>query len=162
MLIDLENLQANIPPIGPEGFSFASGFDRVMKDIARTVGVIDDVFVFSPPHLIQLYGEEFYWQGFTIIACPKVRAKDGSGEIDTVDQTLIDFGKKAIREKRGITHLCLGSGDKDFAPLVREAIRKRMKILIVASSIGALSAELIKLADERGIFLFSPRQKSAE
>ena len=154
VLIDIENLNANLPSMGPVGFSFSAGFDRVMKQIAREVGAIEDVFVFSPPHLVQLFGEEIYRQGFTIIACPKTRSKESGEEIDTVDQTLIEFGKKAIRQMKGLTHLCLGSGDKDFAPLVREAIRRRLRIVILASSPGSLATELIKLSDQ--VFLFSP------
>jgi hypothetical protein len=156
VLIDVENLRANLPPIGPSGFSFPAGFDRTMKQIAREVGVIEDVFVFSPPHLIQLFGGELHHHGFTIIACPKVRSKDGRGEIDTVDQTLIDFGKKTIGRIEGLTHLCLGSGDKDFAPLVREAIRRGLKILVIASSPQSLSTELIQLSDQ--VYLFSPTE----
>ena len=154
VLADLENLNANLPPMGPVGFSFSAGFDRVMKQIANEVGAIEDVFVFSPPHLVQLFGEEIYRQGFTIIACPKIRSKESGEEVDTVDQTLIEFGKKAIRQTEGLTHLCLGSGDKDFAPLVREATRQGLRILILASSPQSLSTELIKLADQ--VFLFSP------
>ena len=154
VLLDLENLTANLPPIGPETFSFSSGFDRVMKEIAREVGLIEDVFVFAPPHLIQTHGEHLYSQGFTIIACPKVTTKDGRQRIDTVDQTLIDFGKKIMRQTQGITHLCLGSGDKDFSLLIREAIRRGLKIIVVASSKDSLSKDLIELSDQ--VFLFSP------
>jgi hypothetical protein len=156
VLIDLENLRAGLPAIGPMGFSFLVGFDRTMKQIAHEVGAIEDVFIFSPPHLIQLFGEELYRQGFTIIACPKIRSKGGGEELDTVDQTLIEFGEKAIRQIGGLTHLCLGSGDKDFARLVREAIRRKLKILILASSPQSLSTELIKLSKQ--VFLFSPTE----
>jgi hypothetical protein len=156
VLIDLENLRAKLPAMGPMGFSFPAGFDRVMKQIAREVGAIEDVFIFIPPHLVQLFGEELYRQGFTIIACPKIRSKEGSEELDTVDQILIEFGEKAIRQIGGLTHLCLGSGDKDFARLVREAIRRNLRILILASSPQSLSTEIIKLSDR--VFLLSPTE----
>lgn len=153
-LLDTENLYNNLPHIGPGVLSFSAGFDRVMKEIARRIGPIEDVYVFAPPHLVQLLGEEFYQQEFTIIACPKVHAKETGREVDTVDRTLIKFGEKTIRKEKGLTHLCIGSGDKDFAPFAREAIRQGLKILVIVSSKESLSSDLLDLADE--VFLFSP------
>ena len=155
-LADIENLLLNLPPMGPGMFSLSTGFDRVMKEIARTVGPIEDLLAFLPPHLIPIHGEELHRLGFTIIACPKVRAKGTGREVDITDEILIERGKKEIRRMQGITHLCLGSGDKDFSLLVREAIHRGLKIIVVASSRNSLSKELIDLSDQ--VFLFSPAE----
>ena len=157
VLVDIENLQASFQRGGPKGFSLTAGFDKTLKRIAREVGRIYKVYVFSPPHLILLLGEELYNLRFTIIACPKVHTKDGGTEVDTVDHTLIEFGKEKIGERRSLTHLCIASGDRDFAPLVREAIQQGLKVLVIASSPRSLSAELIRLADE--VYPFSPTEQ---
>jgi len=156
MLIDWENLLTNLkemPP--PESYSITAGFDRLCKEIASEVGEIVNVFVFIPPHLVYTFGETFHKIGFFTIACPKIRGKKGEEE-DTTDLTLINFGQKAIEDIKDLTHLCLGSGDKDFSLLVRQAIRKGLKIIVVASSERSLSTELIKLADK--IYIFSPTE----
>lgn len=155
-LIDFENILQNLKQLpSPENLSFLAGFDRLIKEVAQDIGEIIDVFVFLPPHLASIYGEDLYRAGFFIIVCPKIRDKTGE-QIDTTDETLIRFGHRAIDELDNITHLCLGSGDRDFGPLVRRAIRKRLKIIVVTASQQSLATELITLADR--IFLFSPTE----
>lgn len=163
LLIDFENLQKNLA-ITPtaEKFSVAAGFDRLFKQISREVGEIDNVFVFVPPHSASLWGETFHKLGFFTILCPKIKSKSRE-EIDTTDETLTAFGKKMILQPPELTHLCLGSGDKDFSPLLREAIRKGLKIIVVAGNFNSLSSELIKLADKKPdgtkmVYLFSPTE----
>ncbi|HDZ54278.1 MAG TPA: NYN domain-containing protein [Candidatus Nealsonbacteria bacterium] len=154
-LIDFENILKNLKQLpSPEDLSFLAGFDRIVKEIAREIGEIVDVFIFLPPHLASIYGEDLYRAGFFIIVCPKVRDKAGE-QIDTTDETLIRFGQRAIDELN-ITHLCLGSGDKDFGPLVRRATRKGLKIIIATASQQSLATELITLADR--IFFYSPTE----
>jgi len=161
VLVDWENIlvNMNLPPA--ERFSLASGFDRILKKIAEEVGEIVNVFVFVPSHLALTWGEEFHRLGLFVVLCPKVRDKKTGEEQDTVDQTLIDFGRKAIAQTRELTHLCLFSGDKDFGPFLREAIQKRLKIIIASGNLTSLSGELIGLADRKPsggkmVYLFSP------
>ena len=113
--------------------------------------------------MASLYGETFSELGFFTIFCPKIRTKEGE-EIDTTDNILIEFGKKMITQIPDLTHLCLCSGDKDFSPLVREAIRQGLKIVVVAGNLSSLSSELIKLADKkrggrRMIYILSPTKE---
>lgn len=157
-LADIENLLFNLPPIGPGMFSLSTGLRRVIKGIARSIGSIENKLAFLPPHLIPSHGEELHRLGFTIIACPKVHAKETGKEDDTVDSTLIEVGKREIRRIQRPTHLCLGSGDKDFSLLVDEAIQRGLKIIIVASSKNSLSNDLINLSDQV-FFLFSAEDK---
>ncbi len=164
VLIDFENLLQNteIPP--PKSFSMMAGFDKLIKEISQDVGEIINVFVFIPPNLAITYGAELYKQGFFMILCPKIQSKKGSEE-DTVDSTLIEFGKKIIGQSPDLTHLCIGSGDKDFNPLIREAIRWRLKIIIIAGNLRSLSFDLIKLADKKTggkgkmVYLFTPEEQ---
>jgi hypothetical protein len=159
MLVDFENLLLNIDLPPAEHFSLMEGFDRVIRQISQEVGEIVNIFVFAPPHLALLWGEDFHRQGFFTILCPKVRSKEGAEE-DTTDATIVEFGRKIITEQR-ITHLCLGSGDRDFIPFVREAIRQGLKIIVIAADLRSLASELIRLVDkkpsgERMVYLFSP------
>lgn len=165
VLIDFENLQRNIEvSLFPEKFSMIVGFDRVIRQISQEIGEIINVFVFMPPQPAYLYGETFYQEGFYTIVCPKIRDKKGE-ERDTTDEIITNFGSKMIDQIPDLTHLCLGSGDKDFSPLVRSAIRKGLKIIIVAGSISSLSSDLIRLVDinpdtkKKMVYLFSPTEE---
>lgn len=162
-LIDFENLQNNLETMPTPGkFSMVAGFDRLFKQISREVGEIDNVFVFAPPRATSLWGETFHKLGLFTILCPEIENKSGE-KINTTDETLIAFGKKMILQIPELTHLCLGSGDKDFSPLVREATRKGLRIIVVAGNLRSLSSELIKLADKKldgtkMVYLFSPTE----
>lgn len=146
VLIDWENLRHNIEL--PERFSMMDSFDQLLRQISQELGEIVDVFVFAPPHSAMVWGEDFQKLGFFIIFCPKVKDKEGK-ERDSTDDVLTEFGKKAINQIPDLTHLCLGSGDKDFSPLVREAIRKGLKIAVIAGNLRSLSSNLIKLASKK-------------
>lgn len=163
MLIDLENLLINLPTTSPERFSMTVGFDRVIRQISQEAGEIVNVFVFTPPHLALLWSNTFYDQGFFTILCPKVKSKKIKEE-DTTDQTIIDFGKGIIDQIPDLTHLCMASGDKDFNPLIRKAIHKGLKIIVVAGNLRSLSSKLISLADKRAdgtkmVYLLSPTEE---
>lgn len=163
-LIDFENLQKNLERIPtPKKFSITAGFDRLCGQIAQEMGAIINVFVFIPLHAASLWGETFHKLGFFIILCPEIKDKTGK-ETDTTDETLIAFGKKIINQIPDLTHLCLGSGDKDFSTLVREAARKGLKIIVVARNLSSLSSELIELADKKPdgskmVYIFSPSEE---
>ncbi len=165
MLIDWENLITNMDLPPAERYSNIEGFDRIIKRISRDVGEIVNVFVFLSPHLAYSVSEDMYKLGFFTIVCPKIRTKEEEQQ-DTADGIIIDFGKKMINQISGLTHLCLGSGDKDFTPLIREATRKGLKIIILAGNKRSLSRELSKLADtrendenEKLIYLLSPQSQ---
>lgn len=153
--IDLENLLQSLLAIpGPEKLSFLAGYDRIMRQMAREIGEIVDVFVFLPPHFSSIYGKDLNEAGFFTVYCPRMPDKTGE-ERDTVDETMIRFARKMIREL-DITHLCLGTGDRDFTSLAREAIRNKLKIIVMAASNQSLALDLAKLADR--VFLFSPTE----
>ena len=165
ILIDFENLLRNMTMPEPKEFSMAGGFDKLMKEISNDLGDIINIFVFLPPHLTfyTFYGKLFHQLGFFSVLCPKIQNKKTGEEEDTVDGTIIEFGKKMLNQIPELTHLCVGSGDKDYASLIREAVRHGLKIAIIAGSLGSLSADLIKLADKRPngkkmVYLLSPTE----
>lgn len=165
VLIDFENIQRNIDIAStPENLSIKAGFDNLSKQISSEVGEISNVFIFAPPHVASLYGEDFYRLGYFTVFCPRARNKS-SKEIDTTDEILTKFGEKIISQLPEYTHLCIGSGDKDFAPLARQAIRQRLKIMVIAGGLKSISPELIDLADtkpntdKKMVYIFSPVEK---
>lgn len=160
VLLDLENLFLNFDVPSAERFSIMDELDKLMRQLG-TVGEITAVFAFASPQTVSMHLETLFRQGFYPIPCPKIKNKAGQ-ETDTVDSTLMDFGKKMFGQMVGLTHFCLGSGDKDFNPLLREAIRHGLKIMIVAGNLTSLARELIGLTDEnpdthrKMVYILSP------
>ncbi len=152
VLIDWDNIVINTLQYGPHDFSISQGFDRAMTELGR-IGAISSVFVFAPPHLDQSHLEIFYKHGFLTISCPKVKEKNTDRKIDTVDGTLIQTGRTFIDKWPEITHICIGSGDKDMAPLARYAIQQGKKVAIMCAEERSLADELIELAEPH------PKQK---
>ena len=128
-------------------------FDELMVRLGE-IGQVLPPFVFAPPRTLDRYGDQFQKLGFIPIHCPlTVSDKDtgpSSDKKDTVDPTLIDFGRTMmpIFKRSGLTHLCLGSADEHFVSLAREAIRLGVKVIVAAGSEKSLSAtgSLAKLA----------------
>ena len=128
-------------------------FDRLMVKLGE-IGQVLPPFIFMPPRTLDRYGDQCQKLGFVPIHCPLTVLDKGSGpsseKRDTVDPTLIDFGRTMmpIFKRSGLTHLCLGSADEHFVPLAREAIRFGLKVIVVAGSEESLSASgnLTKLA----------------
>lgn len=159
VLLDLDNLVLNLN-IHTEAFSFGERLDVLMRELGA-IGQIENVFVFASPATASLHLETLFRHGFWTMPCPRLRNKEGQ-ERDTVDQTLMDFGRRMFAQMHGLTHLCLGSGDKDFIPLLREAVRRGLKIILVAGNTTSLALELIDHADffpeqrRKMVFILSP------
>jgi len=161
-LIDWENFLSSTASIPPERFSLEAGLNRLIEKIAQEVGAIVNIFVFLPPHLVSTWGKILKKQGFFIILCPRARDKGGE-ERDAVDEELIRFGINMINQIPELTHLCLGSGDQDFVPLLQEARRRGLKIVLAAGSLQSLSKEVIPFAERsptggRRVYLLSPTE----
>jgi hypothetical protein len=159
-LIDWENFLSSTTSIPAEKFSLEAGLNGLIEKVVQEIGAIVGIYVFMPPHLISGWAERLKKQGFFIICCPKIRSKTGQ-ERDTVDEELIRLGTKLINQISKLTHLCLGSGDQDFVPLLVEAKHRGLKIALASGSIQALSTELIPFAErgptgERRVYLLSP------
>lgn len=163
LLIDWENLLSSTVSIPPEKFSLDAGLNNLIEKITQEVGIIIGIYVFVPPHLVSTWGEKFKKEGFFIICCPKIKTKTGE-EKDTVDEELSRFGMKMVAQISDLTHLCLGSGDQDFIPLLQEAKQRGLKIIIATGNLQSLSAELIRFAEKdpitgkRRVYLFYPME----
>lgn len=160
LAVDLENLILNTTIPTPQRFSTTEGFAKLLRTISREINGIVDVFVFLPPHMAATYGRELRDQGFFLILCPRTQNK-ASEDQDTVDSTLIKFAETVIIPNPEYSYLCIGSGDKDFGLLAREASRAGLRIIIVAGNLTSLSIELIGAAEKRTdgsrmVFIFSP------
>lgn len=153
VLLDWENLQQNVG-FAPGEPSLKERLDTCMREIAKQVGSIVDVFVFMPPHASYVWGEQLYKAGFFIIVCPKIKNKAGE-ETDTTDETLIKFGERMLDQIEGLTHLCLGSGDIDFSPLLIRARRKGLKNILIVADSRSLSGKMASLIDSGPYFLSS-------
>jgi len=156
LLLDLKNIVIGISASpSPEKLPLTSIFDRLQRQITDEVGEIASVFVFTPDHLTSLEAEALYQEGFlmvTAILCPRVKIKEKlEGEPvkkrDTTDEILVEFIVEMTSLMPSITHICLGSGDKDFVRAVRKAVRKRTKIMLAVGNLTSLSPELAELAN---------------
>ncbi len=153
VLLDWENLQQNVG-FSQGGLSLKDRLDACMRQIVKQVGSIVDVFVFMPPHASHVWGEQLYKAGFFIIVCPKIKNKAGE-DADTTDEILMRFGERMFDNVEGLTHLCLGSGDIDFSPLLIRARRKGLKNVLIAGDPRSLSAKMSPLLDLKPYFLSS-------
>lgn len=163
-LIDWENLIINARKIDPTKFSMESGFEKIIDDITSQIGEIVGIFAFLPSDRAMVWGEDLHAWGFNIISCPRAKNKE-IGDQDTTDARMLELGEWLINNVNGLTHLCIGSGDKDFSPLMRKAALKGLKRAVVAADLRSLSSEVIKLTDknpltkEKMVFLFSPTEE---
>ena len=160
VLIDWENLIISIKANFPGNFSLTAGINRLKKWI-ELEGEILGFFVFAPLHILKTYSDLFYKNGFIAICCPKV-ASEKRKEIDTTDEIIIIFGEKMIATMPELTHLCIASGDIGIKPLIEQATRKGLKIMIAAGHFDSLANELIDLASRsqsgKLIHMFDPKK----
>jgi hypothetical protein len=155
VLIDWENISKDIIEgrYVPERFSREVALVRLFEWIKGEAEEIFDTFLFSPLFIVYTDFKLFHDHGLVSTTCPKVPL--GSPEKkDTVDTILIEKGLKWITHPE-LTHLCLASGDSDFIPLVKEAKKIGLKIMLSALDPAVarvpgrqfLSKELAKMAD---------------
>jgi len=170
VLIDWENVSKDIMrgKFVPERFSRAAGLERLFAWIKNEADEIFDTFLFSPLHITYTDYQMFHDQHLVPITCPKVPLGSPDKK-DTVDPVLIKKGLKWITHP-SLTHVCLVSGDSDFIPLLGEA--KKIGLMIMLSALDPslakdpqcppLSKELAEMADispktgQKMIHYFSP------
>lgn len=151
VLLDWENFTLNFKPNDPP---LPERINTCMREIARQVGSIVGVFVFLPPHASYVWGPQLRRQGFFMLVCPKIRDKTGE-EIDTTDISLMEFGNMMLDNMEGLTHLGLGSGDIDFAPLLQKAKMSGLEIIIIVPGPQSLSKKMKDFIDREPYFLSS-------
>jgi len=145
VLIDWDNIFINLmDALKPEQIQLSLRFDKLEKWL-ETIGKIWDVFVFAPPGLTPFHRKIIREHGFYFIACDKI--EKGREQIDTVDESLIRFGKSMLNHS-DINYLCLASGDDDFIDLLKLAQKRKLKIAIATANFKSLSANLLPFADK--------------
>ncbi|MFC1630241.1 NYN domain-containing protein [Patescibacteria group bacterium] len=154
MCLDLENLvEALSLHIEDEKQpSLLYRLDDLVKRISREFGEVVGGFFFLPPHLVNRWTEILRPLRFFFVVCPKVIDKQKKLE-DTADETMIEHIRFLKDNIEGLTHICIATGDQDFAPVIRETVRKGLKIIIIAGSYKSLSEELKRLADKDMLFI---------
>jgi len=156
-LIDLENILANIEPPLPvfvkKYITLPQFLQAVLEDATKENREANKLlFVFAPLHLYWIFAKELYEMGFFRVVCPKI--EQNGRKKDTVDETLIKVGKEII-EQENVRCLVLGSGDKDFLPLLQGAKEKGVRIIIAAGSKNSLAKDIAEVADK--VYLFSQK-----
>lgn len=157
-VIDWENLIINSRKgIPPERYSLEEGFNQIIEQLTEEIGEIIGIWAFVPPNRALIWGKDIDNLGFNIILCPK---DENEGATD--DTKLRKLTKWFIDCIPGLTHVCLGSGDKHFIPLLQDTALKGLKKIIVAGDLRSLSPKLIGLASKkpngkgRMVYIFSP------
>lgn len=128
--------------------------DWVREDIGEMLG--DKGFIFAPEHLSFIHQQVCAESNLKLIICPKRQIRDErgklTGEEDTVDETLIWFGRMMMRHP-DVKFICLVSGDDDYVPLFKEAPLYGVKRILVPPTVDSLSKSktLIRLVDKHPI-----------
>ena len=138
----------------PADYDLSIGFERV-KEWWAGIGKVTKVEIFSPMHEIYGLDAVFHGQGFSIELCPKKPH-------DTTDAKLIQQGEWLLEYVPSMRFLCLGSGDKHFAPLLEKAKGRGIRIAVIIGNEMSLSWEIDRLIDnhpvtgKKMLHLFAP------
>lgn len=161
VVLDWDNLCSNGMP-NVHDYSLTEGFKRLVEQLTQ-VGQIVSVFVFGPPDSIIKDLRSFRDEGFWPVPCPRETDKRTRDQVDVVDRSIITFVRDMLEHMPDLTHICIGSGDSDFAkPLAKEAKRRGKEVIVVCGSLRSLSKELREQANdhpitgEKMVFIFSP------
>jgi len=153
VLVDWENLRINYDAAMAGirvRYSLTDAFQCALDRIAKETGPICGVYIFTPLHLANTDGEDLFERGYYIVYCPKVAGKKPGERRDTTDSQLKSFGERMIAQLKGITHLCIASGDRDYTRLINDARLQGIPTQLVIGSLRSLSSRLIdKLEKDR-------------
>ena len=157
LLVDWENLFFTLlSRFGLEDVHIEERVKKLMEWIQAEIGELlgGHGFVFAPEHQLSSHQGMCAKNNLWLMTCPKRSKGVGQGEEDTVDETLISFGKIMLRHP-DVKFICLVSGDEDFLPLLEEAKKYKVKVALVAPTIGSLSSQggLLRFVDKGPITL---------
>jgi len=139
LLIDWENVFYTLfADFGPDKMNLDLRFKKLMAWIKEELGKLlgECGFIFAPEHFTTYHREICIQNNLKIMICPKRQIENG--EEDTVDETIIWFGKMMM-EHPEVKFLCLVSGDEDYVPLLQEAEKNSIHIALVVPTLNALS-----------------------
>jgi len=148
LLIDWDNFRSTLQK------QFGIGKVRLDQRIGRTLnwvkGELGELlaghgFVFAPEHLNELFRKMCAKNNLRTVTCPKRDTPDRNGSFDSVDETLIWFGKMMLAHP-DVKCLCIISGDKHYIPLMEAAKKQGVSVAFAVPSRSCFSEtpEIIK------------------
>lgn len=166
LLVDWENLFFNLfTDFGAQNMDITFRLKKMLAWIQGEIGEIfgDYGFVFAPEHLSLSHQRMCVNNNMKLVICPKRQLRTPKKdpktgrmitEEDTVDETIIWFGKTMMRHP-DVKFICLVSGDDDYVPLFEEAERYSIKRVLIPPTLNSLSKSkrLVRLADKHPISL---------
>lgn len=153
LLVDWDNLFYNLfSSFKAEGLRLNYRLKKLIEWLENEIGEIagGHGFVFAPEHLSSYHQQICLQNGFKLIICPKIQATEvDAKERDTVDETIIWFGKMMMRHP-DVKTICLVSGDDDFVPLFEEAEKCGVRRALAPPTLNSLSKSkrLIRLVSK--------------
>lgn len=166
LLIDWENLFFNLyADFGAQSMDLSFRIRKMLAWIQEEIGDIFGGFgfVFAPEHLSVSHQRICVNNRMKLVICPKRQLKapksdPKTGEMiseeDTVDETIIWFGKIMMRHP-DVKFICLVSGDDDYVPFFEEVGRYNIKRVLIPPTLNSLSKSkrLVRLADKHPVSL---------
>lgn len=153
VLIDWDNIFFCLWEVFNKEMRIDYRLKKLKEWIENNIGEILDGkgFVFAPEHLSVLHQQICVQNDLKLMTCPKKQKRSTEKKMeeeDTVDETLIWFGKMMMRHP-DIGFICLVSGDNDYVPLFERAASCGIKRVLIPPTINSLSKSktLIKLVD---------------
>ena len=159
VLIDWDNIFICLHDRFKTELRLEEKIQKMLEWVQREIGEILEGhgFIFAPEHLSFFHQKMCTNNNLRLFTCPKkklqkpeINAKSGEieDEEDTVDETLIWFGKMMLRHP-DVGFICLVAGDNDYVPLMEEAAKYNVKRALVPPTIDSLSRSkaLVKLVD---------------
>lgn len=155
VLVDWDNLFFSLFSSFKMHMHLEERLKKMMEWVKKDIGEIFEGygFVFAPEHLTYYHQKMCVENSFKLMTCPKRQIKNQQGieisEEDTVDETIIWFGKMMMRHP-DVNFLCLVSGDNDYVPLFEEAPKHGVKRALAPPTLNSLSRSknLIEMTDE--------------
>lgn len=159
-LIDWSNLKINgeLPRFGATAqFSIIVALEKAMIKISQEIGPIRNAIAFVPedepglvgPPSADTISKKLQRLNITCRVCARITDKAGK-PLDTTDAQIIQHGLKELEREPDPENFCLvlGSGDKDFSPLLTEAKIKYgvRKIAVVAGNLESLAQTILNSA----------------
>ena len=143
VLIDWDNLEICLrAAFGAGKIRIDQRIKQVMDWVEKEVGGLLEGygFVFAPGHLNEIYRGICSSNNLRTVSCPKRKTPDKNGSFDTVDETIIWFGKMMLKHP-DVQFICIVSGDAHYLPLMEAAKKCGVKMAFAAPTVGSLSKQ---------------------
>jgi len=161
LLIDWDNFFLSLyDSFGPDKMQIDYRLQALLQWISQNIGELAGGygFVFAPEHLTLSFQQMCVQNQLRLVTCPKRPLADPKRNLktgymmqeeDTVDETLIWFGKMMMRHP-DVKFICLVAGDDDYVELFEEASHYNVRRVLAPPTLKSLSLSqgLVSLADK--------------